>query len=223
MMTLLLFNMHALAEEQFTKQNALDDAKLRLQLADCITLPLGKIHINPYNEQARAKFIVALEKAGVIAVKNSDNSTGNVFQDIFSNLGKEVGEGDLLISLSPSVDKQQIEVRFGTQTCLLTGRKTINVNLISYDVNDVKKIDLTSTKVIVAQGTYVTEGNPNNLYAAVLTNIGTKPIERGKFRTIYEYDPFQARWNFRGMDVGEVNEPTFRSNNVERALSQFVR
>jgi hypothetical protein len=211
----------AVAENQFTKQNSLDDAKLRLMLSDCMTLPLGRIHIKPYSEESKSRYIVALEKAGVVTVKDANTSTGNVWGDLQKNIGKEVGEGDLDIALAPNADKSQIEVRFGSQTCLKTGRTTGNVELVSFDTSEAKAADFTTRKFIVAQGKYDADGAPGSLYSAFASGIGLKLITHGKFRTLYVYDPFKDHWDFRGMDIGDMNEPGFRSNTVEQGLAQF--
>lgn len=218
---LLMGSTQAWAENQFTKDDALADARLRLTLWDCMAIPIGRIHIRPFNEPARSRFIVSLEKAGVISVRNADTSNGDVFQDLLSYVGKDVGEGDLEITLAPNVDKNQIEVRFTNQTCLQTGLKTTNVQLVSYDATEMKRADFTSRKIIIAQGKYDSEGALNSLYAATLAQMGTKAIQHGKFRTLYVYDPFRDHWDFKGMDLGDVREATFRLNLVEQGLSEF--
>ena len=98
----------ALAEELLTKETVLSDAKLRLQLADCMTLPIGRIDIRPYSETTLAGSLSALEKAGVVAIKNADTSKGDVWHDLANLTGREMGEGDLDITLAPNVDRVQI-------------------------------------------------------------------------------------------------------------------
>ena len=210
----------AVAEQQITKDFVLTDVSTRLTLGQCARLPLGRIDIKPYSQQALAKSIMALEKAGIIVMEDANQSSGNVWQDLSSHLGQEVGEGDLNISIAPNADRQQFENRFGT-TCLKTGIVVDNIKVVSFDVFDVKGADFISKKVAVSQLTYDNDGDTNSLYQAYLDNLGTPLIRRAKLRIVYSYDPFKDHWDFDGLDIGDIKESFFKSNIVEQYLSRY--
>ena len=170
--------------DDFTKETALADAKLRLILGTCLVLPLGRQHIKPYSEAQRSKYIVSLEKAGIITVRNANNSSGNIWQDLSKMGAGEMGEGDLDIDLAPNVDSSQIEVRFGNQTCLKTGRTLSNIQLVSFNQVEAKGNDFIPRKLIIVEGKYDYEGALNSLYEATAAGLGVKPIEHGKFKTL---------------------------------------
>jgi hypothetical protein len=47
-----------------------------------------------------------------------------------------------------------------------------------------------------------------------------RPVQKGKFRVMYVFEPFKAQWQFRAMDVGDIDEGGFRTSYVERAMEQ---
>jgi hypothetical protein len=180
----------------------------------CFQLPLGRIHVKPFSQRALVNELNGLKEAGIITFANANTSSGNALNDIASHIGQEIGEGDLDVSLMPSVGPEH----FTKPGCLKMS--TIkNISFISWEVQTFQTKRTRETKqVTIGQGTY-DETDYDPLYLAYQKTTPYSPIEHGKFRVIYEYDPFRKLWGFDGEDVGDITGP-FRGDTVGLVLGQ---
>ncbi len=203
----------AIAGEELPKESVI--ASIEISITTCMPLPLGLVHVRP-SDESQIKFLHDLQTAGIITLRNTNSSTGNVWKYLEKLQGAEVGEGDVDVSILPNVDMRH----FIQQKCLKVGKTVVDsVKIVTWDESSVKDKSLTTKKIIVVQGTYERHNDFDDLYLAYVKASGLNFIVHGKFRMLFEYDPFQKKWIQSARDDGEISESGFRSSNVEQRLA----
>jgi hypothetical protein len=182
------------------------------KMLNCTFFSLGRMNIKPESRPDQHKNLSILSEAGVIKVTKYYKS--------FVDPSREMGEYDADVEMGPNMDPADSKEISGRK-CLATGLTATNFELISIDSSEKKLADGTTRKIVVAQGKFENVGTPTRATVAINRAMRFKgPVQKGKFRVMYVFEPFKAQWQFRAMDVGDIDEGGFRTSYVERAMEQ---
>jgi hypothetical protein len=176
----------------------------------CQFVPLGKIRVLPVSVSSTLSILNDLQAAGIISYQQAPRENDPGESPI------EASKVEFDSRLMPGIGPEHFKPR--AAQCLKTFVSS-NFRVTSWNEQSVPNPKAV-TKVIIVEGTFDV-GNYDDLFLRYLRAKKKQPMHHGKYRLLYSFDAQRNMWTAFARDYGDVSEPGFETNYVEKALGRL--